>query len=198
MRHVGVWVLAVVAFCAVGARAQSGSETEPESGSHEFQVWAGGGYTVPGGVSHTSVVNAGARYGWVLSDLHGAGFLRGRFEYAVNAIPVFVVAGPARTAYGVGIDPAALRWNFQQRRRVMPYAEFSGGVLFTNHAVPPGSSAVNFTPSFGIGISAPRGRLRWSAEIRYIHISNSHLVDYNPGINILQLRIGLGRFTHTE
>jgi hypothetical protein len=76
----------------------------------------------------------------------------------------------------------------------MPYFELSGGVLFTNHAVPPQSSAVNFTPSAGIGISIPKGRFRWTAEVHYMHISDSGLTVYNPGVNFLQLRIGFGLF----
>jgi hypothetical protein len=184
-----------VAFCSAGARAQSESSTGPAFGSHELQVWAGGGYTVPGGAKNTSIANAGARYGWVLTDLHGPGFLRGRFEFALDAIPVFVLAERGQTVYGASFDPAVLRWNFEQRGRVMPYLELSGGALFTNHAVPPGANAVNFTPSFGVGISVPRGRFRWSAEIRYVHISDSNLTTINPGINTLQLRIGFGRFS---
>ena len=156
---------------------------------------AGSGYTVPGGTSHISVTNVGVGYGWVLTDLHGPGFLRGRLEYALNAIPVFVLAERGQTVYGASFDPAVLRWNFQPRRRAMPYVELSGGALFTNHAVPPGGGAVNFTPSFGVGFSVPRGRFRWSAEIRYLHISDSDLTSFNPGINTLQLRIGFGRFS---
>lgn len=198
MIRIGVWALALVALCSARARAQSESNTGPELGSHELQVWAGGGYTVPGGASHISVANVGARYGWVLTNLHGPGFLRGRFEYALDAIPVFVLAERGQTVYGAGFNPAVLRWNFQQQRRVMPYAELSGGALFTNHAVPPGANAVNFTPSFGVGISVPRGRFRWSAEIRYVHISDSDLTRFNPGINTLQLCIGFGRFSKPE
>lgn len=199
MKRTGVWVLAAVTLFATAARAQSARDGGPESGSHDFEVWAAGGYTVHGGVTNTTVWNAGARYGWVITDLHGPGFLRGRFEYAVNAIPVFVVAQPGQTVYGVSFDPAVLRWNFQQRRRFMPYFDLSGGVVFTNHAVPPGGGAVNFTPSAGIGISVPSGRFRWSAELHYMHISDSELTLYNPGINTLQLRLGFGFFKkHSE
>lgn len=187
-----VILLAALAFCVAPACAQTGAVDEVVAGSHEFQVWTALGHSAVSPVTHTAVWNGGLRYGWVLTDLHGPGFLRGRFEYAVDAVPVFVVFETARTAYGVSFDPFALRWNFQQRRRIMPYAELSGGVLFTNHQVPPGVNSVNFTPSAGIGISVPRGRYRWSAELHYLHISDAFLTSYNPGINLLQLRVGFG------
>ena len=187
-------MLSAVLSCALSAQAQSRPDTGPESGSHEFAVWTGGGYTVRGVVTDTAVWNAGARYGWVLSDLHGPGLLRGRLEYAVDAIPVFVVLDPMQTAYGVGVDPVVLRWNFQQRRHVAPYFELSAGMLFTNQEVPSGTSIVNFTPSAEIGISVPRGRFRWSGGLHFLHISNSDLANYNPGVNVLQLRIGFGLF----
>ena len=194
MRRVGLWVLAAMALCATGARAQSELDGGPGRGSHEFQVWTTGGHSVQGGAPNTAALSVGARYGWVLTDLHGSGFLRGRFEYAVDAIPVFVIFEPAQTVYGVSFDPFALRWNVQQRHGVMPYAELSGGVLFTNHAVPPGANAVNFTPSGSIGISVPHGRFRWTAELHFQHMSDSNLTKYNPGINLLQLRLGFGFF----
>ena len=190
-------VLAALFFCIAPAWAQAGYQTGNDdlaAGSHGFEVWTGVGHSISKSVTRTAVWNGGVRYGWVLTDLHGPGFLRGRFEYGVDAIPVFVVFQPARTAYGVGLDPFALRWNFQQRRRIMPYLEFSGGVLFTNHQTPPGESAINFTPSAGLGISVPAGRFRWSAELHYLHISDAFLTSYNPGINLLQLRVGIALY----
>jgi hypothetical protein len=51
-----------------------------EDGAREFQIWTGGGPSVPGGTSHNGVWNAGVRYGWVLTRPHGPFFLKGRFE----------------------------------------------------------------------------------------------------------------------
>src|SRR5262252_9107939 len=53
------------------------AQARPEDGGHEFQVWTGGGHSVPGGTSDTSVWNAGLRYGWILTTPHGPGFLKG-------------------------------------------------------------------------------------------------------------------------
>jgi hypothetical protein len=172
------------------AHAQAG----PEKGAHELQFWTGGGHAVSGVTSDTGVWNIGVRYGWVLTDPHGPGFLRGRFEYAVDAVPVFMVFEQGQTSYGVGLNPFALKWNFDTSGRVVPYFEVGGGALFTSHQVPPGTSRVNFTPTSAFGVHILGDKWNWSAEIRYMHISNAGISSLNPGINTLQFRIGLGIF----
>ncbi len=185
-------------FLLVGglASAQSSGEPSdgPQAGGHEIQVWTGGGHSVAGGTKNTSAWNLGVRYGWVLTNPHLPGLLKGRFEYAVDAVPAFVVFQPGNTVYGAGLNPLNLKWNFAGSHRVVPFAELSGGVLFTNHEVPAGSSNVNFTPGAAFGAHFLRGKWNWSAEVRYLHISNAGLTVSNPGINTVQIRVGLGRF----
>lgn len=170
------------------------AQAGPEEGGHEVQIWAGGGHTVAGGAGNTGAFNAGLRYGWVLTQSHLPGFLRGRFEYAVDAVPVFLVFQPANTAYGVGFDPLGLKWNFQRHGRISPYLELTGGVLFTNHDVPTYTNNVNFTPSAAFGTHILGAKYNWSLELRYLHISNAGLATPNPGINTVQVRLGIGRF----
>src|SRR3954447_13522980 len=83
----------------------SWGQARVEDGGHEIQLWTGGGYSVPGGTSNTGIWNAGLRYGWILTRPHLPGFLKGRFEYALDAVPVFVVFQPANTAFGAGFNP---------------------------------------------------------------------------------------------
>ena len=183
------------AVAAVLAMVSSGwAQAGPEDGGREVQVWTGAGHSVPGGTKDTGVWNLGLRYGWVLTRPHGPGFLKGRFEYAVDAVPAFLVFQPANTAYGVGFNPMDLKWDFATRGRVVPYLEIDGGVLFTNHNVPAGTNAVNFMSSgvFGAHLLGPRWN--WSIEARYMHISNAGLATPNPGINTFQVRIGIGKF----
>ncbi len=169
------------------------AQDRPEEGGHELEVWTGGGYSVPGGTKSTGVWNAGVRYGWILTSPHGPGFLSGRFEYAVDAMPAFVVVQPANTAYGAGVFPFALKWIFATRGSAQPYLELNGGTLFTNHEVPWGTSTVNFTSSAALGMHFLR-RQAWTVEVRYMHISNAGLTTPNPGINTVQLRLGFGKF----
>ena len=181
-------------FLVIAATASARAQEAPEEGGHEVQVWAGGGHSVQGGALRTGVFDAGLRYGWVLTGPHWPGFLRGRFEYTVDAVPVYLIFQPANTAYGVGFNPLGLKWNFERRGRLSPYLELSGGALFTNHNVPTYTNNVNFTPSAAFGTHILGEKYNWSVDLRYLHISNAGLASPNPGLNTLQVRLGVGRF----
>ena len=170
------------------------AQTGPEKGGHEIQVWAGGGHSVPGGTKNTGAFNAGLRYGWILTAAHLPGFLRGRFEYAVDAVPVFLIFQPANTAYGVGFDPLGLKWNFERHGRFSPYLELTGGTVFTNHDVPSGTNTVNFMDQAALGTHILGAKFNVSLELRYMHISNAGLATPNPGVNTVQVRLGIGNF----
>lgn len=192
-------LLSMALVYATPMRAQA----RPEDGGTELQVWSGGGHSVPGGRSHTGVWNAGVRYGWILSRPHGPGFLKGRFEYVLDATPVFVIWQKStgyfninNMAYGGGFSPLGLKWDFATRGRVAPYLELNGGTLFTNKDVPSGTSDVNFTSAAAFGLHLFGDKYAWSLEARYMHISNAGLSNPNPGINTVQVRLGIGRFWH--
>lgn len=175
---------------ALSAQGQAG----PESGGHEAQIWTGGGYSVPGGTQHTGIFDLGLRYGWVLTDPALPTILRGRFEYAVDFEPAYLIFQPANRAFGWGFNPFALKWNFVPRKRLSPYLELSGGTLFSNHNVPAYTNTVNFTSAAALGTHILGPKYNWSVEVRYLHISNAGLATPNPGINTVQVRLGVGRF----
>src|ERR1700680_249066 len=144
--------LLVIGFCNVLATPVTHAQAGPASRGHELQVWTGGGHGLNGSTSDTGVWNLGARYGWVLTDPVGPGPLRGRFEYAVDVVPVFLVFQRTGTAYGFGLNPFALKWNFAEHHNIVPYIDLGGGTLFTNAQTPPGTSRVNFTSSGALGV----------------------------------------------
>ena len=185
-------LLSLILLAGCAALGQSG----PERGGDEIQVWASGGHSVSGGTNKTGAFSAGLRYGWILTSPHGPGFLKGNFEYTVDALPVFLVFQPTNTAYGLGLNPLGLKWDFVPHGRIMPYFELGGGVLFTNHDVPTGTSRVNFTPGAALGFHHLGDKLTWSLEARFQHISDAGLSGLNPGINTVQVRIGIGSFRH--
>jgi Lipid A 3-O-deacylase (PagL) len=176
--------------CAFTVSAQTG----PEQGGSEIQLWTAGGHSVSGGRGNTGIWDVGLRYGWVLTDPHGPSFLNGRFEYAIDAVPLYVIFQPANTSYGIGVNPLNLKWDFQRHGRLVPYAELSGGLLFTSHDVPVRTSSVNFTPSAAFGGHYLGERFAWTLEARYLHISDAGLSRANPGINTFEVRIGVGKF----
>jgi lipid A 3-O-deacylase len=175
-------------------RAQAG----PVEGGHELQVWTGGGHGLSGSQSGDGVWNVGFRYGLILTAPHGPGFLRGRLEYAIDAVPVFLVVQKTNTTYGVGINPFAFKWALDTRRSVVPYFELGGGTLFTNTKVPEGTSHINFTSGGALGLHFLRSKYNISTEVRYMHISNAGLATPNPGINTIQFRLGFGLFSQKE
>jgi hypothetical protein len=185
-----LFLISVFLIACLASTAQTG----PEQGGHEIELWAGGGHSVAGGRGDTGAFNAGLRYGWILTGPHLPGFLRGRFEYAVDAVPVFFAFQPANTAYGAGFDPLGLKWNFERHGRISPYLELTGGVLFTNHDVPTGTNTVNFMDQAAFGTHILGARYNWSVELRYMHISNAGLATPNPGVNTVQVRLGIGKF----
>ena len=170
------------------------AQQRPEDGGREIQLWSGGGHSVSGGRGDIGVWNVGLRYGWILTRPHGPGFLKGRFEYAVDAVPAFLVFQPSNTAYGAGFNPLNLKWNFATRGVLSPYVELSGGTLFTNHDVPAGTNTVNFTSCAAIGTHFLGDTRNWSLELRYMHISNAGLAPLNSGVNTVQVRVGVGKF----
>jgi lipid A 3-O-deacylase len=183
-------VFCLFAACAITAMAQEpvGSAL---ADSREIEIWAQGGKGVNGRTSFIGVFDAGARFGWVLTDPHGPGFLRGNFEYAVDVIPVYAIF-QENTVYGGGFNPVVLKWNFAGGRRLSPYAEIHGGTLFTTSEVPLGTSNVNFTSGVGGGFQVPlHGDKRLDLSVHYYHISNAGLATPNPGINTIQFRVGL-------
>ena len=179
----------VLSVFASTLQAQEG----PEKGATEVQIWTSAGHSVPGGRGDTSIWNAGLRYGWVLTGSHLPGFLKGRFEYAVDAVPAYLIFQPSGTVYGVGLNPLNLKWNFLSHGNFSPYLELSGGTLFTTSKVPSGTSDVNFTSGAAFGTHL-LGKKAWAIEARYLHISNAGLGDLNPGINLFEIRLGVGKF----
>ncbi len=170
------------------------AQAGPEGAASEWQVWTGGGHAINGSTSSTGVFNLGLRYGIIITSPHGPGFLQGQLEYALDVVPVWVLTQPNNTAYGGGVNPFAFKWILSKPKKVKPYFEIGGGTLFTNTKVPEGTSQINFTTGGALGIHVLGAKRNWSAEVRFMHISNAGMTKPNPGINTVQVRIGLGVF----
>lgn len=195
------------ALLSLTARAALAQSTTPDVGDqgpergHEWEIWTGAGGD-PIGTPKVTLGNglwtAGARYGWILTDAHGPGVLRGRFEYAVDAVPLLVVFQPGGAAYGIGVNPWIMKWNFVTRGRVSPYIEIGGGAVFTTRQVPLGANKFNFSPTGAIGVNLLRGKYHWSVEFRYLHISDAQITAFNPGTDTFGFRVGFGKFTRAK
>lgn len=229
MQKLALVVVAALALVAGGqGRAQMAPQEAPVQAAANGTPWEYG-VIVQGGKGITDnrddfkFFMAGAHLGKVLTPVYGKGLLSGNFEYAGEIFPywqsntpkfqryncvatpnpiIIDCAGPytvGGTYHGVSVTPIILRWNFTHGRRIMPWVQAAGGVLWTNHKYPaygqgqvnlvndgPGSGASvwNFTPQGGIGIHyfvKPKRSLDLSAN--GVHISSASLGDRNPGVN---------------
>ena len=170
----------------------------------DFGIWAGGGLSVPGGTKDTQAFNFGLRFGKVLTGINGSGWLRGNFEWSADLMPVYYIwqpdikAGgrvvlPGKNAFGWGVNPLNLQWNFGSHN-FRPYAELGGGTLSTSVDVPATTSTFNFVTHGGIGVRLFRSaKNALNMSVRYEHISNAGLTRPNPGINTVQFGIGYNR-----
>jgi lipid A 3-O-deacylase len=148
----------------------------------DLGVFTGGG-TGLGTSSGTHFVFAGGRVGRILTKEHLHGWLRGNFEWAVDLMPVYTVLPPNRAVYGGSFKPALWQWNFTSGKRIAPYADVAGGIVFSTANLPPGNTSdVNFAPQVGFGANffIRRGQaVRFEAAV--VHHSNSGLGTLNPG-----------------
>ena len=197
----------VVASTPVSASALSDPPSDtrvidgPEKHSNEWQVWAAGSVPISGfpGDPKAKIWAAGGTYGRVLTNAHGPGIVRGRFEIGFEIDPLIEIDLPHHPDYAAGFTPWLWKWDFVTRRRLSPYFELAGGGLWGIHEVVPGTTAFNFMPSAGMGVNFPAsrsGKYSWTVDVRYFHVSNAGITDDNPGLNTIQFRIGFGLFTH--
>ncbi len=152
-----------------------------------------------------------------------AGPLSGQFEYSANIMPLWQAYTPAPhdqtftypglpsqvapvgggTYRGVSLTPVILRWNFlTQSRRVQPWFQGAGGLIYTTHKFPPdvlvphgtpGATSVwNFSPQGGVGLHYfIRPKRSLDLGVNAVHISSASLGDRNPGVNAsLQFQLG--------
>ena len=170
---------------------------------------------------------AGVQGAKPLTPVLHAGILTGQFEYGANIMPLWQAYTPAPheanytclepngqtvncvlpvgggTFRGVSLTPVILRWNFlTQSRRVQPWFQGAGGLIYTTHKFPPnlqstgtingGTSVWNFSPQGGVGIHYfTRAKRSIDLGVNAVHISSASLGDRNPGVNAsIQVQVG--------
>jgi hypothetical protein len=129
-------------------------------------------------------------WGRVLTGPRGPAWFRGRFEWAIELVPLFAQQAPEQ-AYGAGLSPLVWRWNFAPRGRAAPFAEVGGGGLWTSEPVPAGTTRTNFAVHFSAGVRLfGGGRDALLAAYRFDHISNGNRLTRNPGVNAHMVVLG--------
>jgi hypothetical protein len=222
--------LAVSGTLVACAQASDGSRQElsdnpvaqvRQDKSWEFGPFVNGGTGV-GDRSDFKFLWAGFQLGKPLTGVVHAGVFSGQFEFGGNIMPLWQAYTPPphiQTFYypggsfsgpdgggtyrGVSLTPVILRWNFlTHSRRIQPWFQAAGGVIYTTHKFPPdllvpkgtpgGTSVWNFSPQGGLGVHYfTRAGRSIDIGVNAVHISSASLGDDNPGVNAsIQLQIG--------
>ena len=227
-----LFLFCLITLFAGWARAQGTDSNQakdvgnPVAEARDARSWEYGPFVNWGkGVGDRSDFNfffTGAEVGKTLTPVLHAGILSGQFQFAGNVIPfwqaytpaphteVFTVGGETfeapiggGTYTGVSITPVIFRWNFlTHSRRVQPWFQAAGGLIYTTHKFPPdvlvphgtpGATSVwNFSPQGGVGIHYfLHDRRSINLGVNAVHISSASLGDHNPGVNAsIQIQVG--------
>jgi hypothetical protein len=114
-------------------------------------------------------------------------------ELILDATPFLLVHQP-EAVRGWSVSPLFVRWNFPPvgARGPRVFGEFSGGLVFTEQAVPARTTTFNFIDQagFGVRIEETAGRA-WLVGYRFQHISNAGRVRPNPGMNFNLVYVGV-------
>jgi lipid A 3-O-deacylase len=173
-------------------------------------------------------LNAGFQLAKPLTPVLHAGIFSGQFEFGANIMPLWEAYTPAPhtatytcivagnpvscvlpvgggTYRGVSLTPVIFRWNFlTQSKRVQPWFQGAGGLIYTTRQFPPsfsstptfpvdGSTSVwNFSPQGGIGLHYfTREKRSVDVGVNAVHISSASLGDRNPGVNAsIEVQVG--------
>ena len=129
-------------------------------------------------------------WGRELTSEWGPGALRGRFAWAVEAMPIFAQFSPS-SIYGIGFAPVVWRWNFVPQPRWSAFAELAMGGMWSTEPIPEKTSRGNFTAHWGAGVRLrPRGGHAILLAYRFQHFSNGNQLGSNPGVNAHVVLVG--------
>lgn len=144
----------------------------------------GSSHDLWGGVDHVSIFSLGGRFGYVLNDPKGPGFLKGNLEVAGELLPLFRVSLTDAATYGVAMTVLG-RHYFMPSSSWRPYVVLGFGLLSTKDGVPARASPINLTPQAGFGVTySHRNRFSFYVEYRLHHTSaGKYEGGINPGIN---------------
>lgn len=177
---------------ATVARNGGLAQDRPGAGRGEWMISAGVAHSVNLFQSTAGRSYAVQTIGWgrELSRDWGPGALRGRFVWAVEAMPIFAQFSPA-SIYGIGFAPLVWRWNFTPQPRWSAFGEMAMGGMWSSEPIPEKTSHGNFTAHWGAGVRLrPRGPHSVVVAYRFQHLSNGNQLGSNPGVNSHVVLVG--------
>ncbi len=185
------WVFGVLIFIAVlmnASRLNAGRAAwDNQFQSGRFEGSLGAGFFLSPFITHLKLPAVDytldeLQLGYMLTDIHGPGVLRGNLEGIGEAFGGAIFRGQGNFVSG---GTFWLRYNFVPSDcRFVPYAQLGGGVADTDLDRRIEGENFNFNLGIGAGVRwflAPRCAV--DLECRYQHISNGGLSRRNVGIN---------------
>lgn len=170
-----------------------------KKGQNEFGIWLGSSFHSPtliGTARERKLLLLGLRYGRVLGGSQNVAV-----EYVVDVLPVALVFQPDfaprgnAAVYSAGVSPIGFRLVFNRQGRFKPFAETTGGFLYSKHAVPldiPNATRFNFTFDFGGGVQLfTSARKAVTVGYKFHHLSNAYRSRVNPGLDGNVFYVGL-------
>lgn len=190
MKQLTLSMLALLLICCSAAMLNAAEESSTQP--HATPAFPKGTWDVEAGGSfawefypydHEKIATGSAGVGYYLADNFAA----------TLTVPVSHVRQYTQDATMAGLD-LTLRYHFLQYDRFTAFGDLSGGIVQSNHIVPPGGTYFNFTAQLGIGAT-----LRLSDQFylvggfHYFHLSNAAIrgIDRNPDLNAVQPYLGV-------
>lgn len=219
MKRLVAFLFAIVTILPLYVKAQSKPAADnPVAQERASRGWEYGPFFNYGnGVGDRSsykFIWTGFQIGKPVTPVLKAGIFSGQLELNGEVIPFFQAYTPAPhvineiligggTFTGFSVAPVIFRWNFATHsKRIQPWFQAKGAVLYTTHKFPPdvevvpgmpgGTSVWNFMPQGGIGFHYyTREKRSIDVGLNAVHISSASLGDKNPGVNAsLQVQVG--------
>jgi len=195
-RRRGGFVGAVAAVVFLAATGDGLAEERLRAGM--WDVTLAGGYAVSHqvgpakGLESVETLQFLPHLGYVVTDEHGSGRLRGNFELLAEPAVLRLDASHATTVAGLS---ALGRWIFATGPLVRPYLEAGLGVLGGEIDLRHSNCDVNFLVQAGVGAMLfLSDRAALTAAYRYQHISNGDQCSKNIGINSSAIVVGISYF----
>ncbi len=113
--------------------------------------------------------------------------------FAIGARFDGIGVGLKDTPTTAGVDAALLvRWHVLRRETWSLYLDGGCGFAVFADEVPTGASRFCFTPQLGLGVTCEvADDARLMAGARWFHISNGQSATRNPGVDMLELYVGM-------
>ncbi len=116
-------------------------------------------------------------------DFHATGFIGFIRFPATSSHPMGIEQDVRTVAIGGG---PFVRWHLISYRRWSLYLEQGAGIIFIKSEFPPGGTKINFTPTYGLGMSLKLfPHIYFMVSIRHYHLSNGAIdgAVRNPGFD---------------